>query len=131
MSKTEKQKIGQWGENQASIFLEKKEYKIIDRNYRTKKNEDIDIVAWHKKIYHGNTLCFIEVKTRSYGEEDANAERATDQKKISHILRAGKQYCLDKNIDADSTPIQFEQVSVYVDKQNKEPKFRHYIIPID
>lgn len=130
MSKTEKQEIGAWGEEQASLFLFRKGYEIIDRNYRVEKVGEIDIVAWHDKYHFGKTLCFIEVKTR--GEEwrgEASAERATQGAKLPKFLRVALWYCRDRGINREKTPIQFEQVSVYT--KGKDPAFKHDVIPID
>ena len=134
MTKTEKQKIGAWGENQASIFLSGLGYKIVDRNFTIVKNGkkagEIDIVAWHKKVNFGRTLCFVEVKTRSYGV--GSAERATNQKKkIATFLKTARQYCTEKEIDIERTPIQFEHVSVYIDQKNGKAVFKKYVIPIE
>jgi putative endonuclease len=51
--------LGTSGESAASRFLEKKGYKVIERNFQCKSGE-IDIIAME-----GETLCFVEVKTRS------------------------------------------------------------------
>jgi putative endonuclease len=51
--------IGAKGEQVAVDFLQKKGYKIINRNWRSGKKE-IDIVATLK-----DTLVFLEIKTRS------------------------------------------------------------------
>ena len=128
MSKTEKQKVGEWGEGQASLFLIQKGYDIVDRNFQIREGE-IDIIAWQSKYHFGRTLCFVEVKTRSYGE--GSAERATGKKKQLRLFRAAREYCLQNNIDVDQTPIQFEQVSVYAKSNSSVPRIKHYIIPID
>ena len=54
-----KQEIGKIGEDIACSYLEKNNYKIICRNYRTKTGE-IDIIA--RDIT--KEIVFIEVKTR-------------------------------------------------------------------
>ena len=128
MPKTEKQVIGDWGEAAALRFLTQQGYEIIDTKYRTKSGE-IDLIAWHRKKHHGKTLCFIEVKTRSYGH--GSAERATGPEKMKRMLRAARSYCLSSHISVNATPIQFEQVSVYIDPDSKTPRFRMYVIPVD
>ena len=110
MAKTEKRHIGDWGEQIAIGHLQKLGYKIINRNYLTRHGE-LDIIAWHKKPHHGQTLCFVEVKTRRYN--DGAAERATGASKVRHLMHAARQYCLARSMNVDATPIQFEQVSVY------------------
>jgi len=128
MAKTDKQKIGDWGEAQASIFLQQKGYEITDRNYRV-KNGEIDIVAWQNKPYYGRTLCFIEVKTRS--DWDGSAERATKDKKLPQLFSASRHYCLTKNINIDKTPIQFEQVSVQMMREFELGEIKHFVIIVE
>ena len=134
MPRTDKQKIGDWGEEQAFLFLSRNGYSIVDRNYTIvkcgKKAGEVDIIAWHEKHHFGKTLCFVEVKARTYGE--GSAERATGRKqKLVTFFKTALQYCRDKEIDVDNTPIQFEQVSIYVDKRTKEVKFKKYEIPMN
>ncbi|PIT86130.1 MAG: hypothetical protein COU33_04865, partial [Candidatus Magasanikbacteria bacterium CG10_big_fil_rev_8_21_14_0_10_43_6] len=76
---------------------------IVKTQYRTKQGE-IDIIAWHTKSHHGKTLCFIEVKTRSYGK--GSAERATGREKMRRLQRAAQSYCMAYAIDVEQTPIQ-------------------------
>lgn len=117
------QKIGAWGEQQAAVFLVKKNYKIVARNSYQRIGE-IDIVAWHEKEYFGKTLCFVEVKTRtSYFESAVRANNYFKQKKI---MLAAKKFCRENKIDLECTPIQFEHVSVLVNRKNKTVKFEHY-----
>lgn len=128
MSKTEKQILGEWGEDKVVEFLERNNYEVIDRNVSIKKGE-IDIIGWHEKYHWGRTLCFIEVKTRSYGV--GSAERATRGQKLSKFIKTARLYCANNSVDIDRTPIQFEQVSVYVDKRAGKIRFRKYEIPVD
>ena len=124
MPTTAKQKIGNEGEDRASLFLIEKGYDIVFRNYRAKGGE-LDIIAWHNKNSNEKTLCFVEVKTRR--TNDGSAERATDEQKIRRLFHAAKKYCLENKINTEKTFIQFEQVSVYTDTN----KCVHYIIPVD
>ncbi len=128
MTKTAKRITGDLGEDYASLFLKKNKYKIISRNYSSRGGE-IDIIAWHKKRPGGQTLCFIEVKTRQ--ANDGSAERATNRQKLSNLFHAARKYCLKNNIDMENTPIQFEQVSVYMNDNLKKPECAHFVIPID
>jgi putative endonuclease len=52
------QLTGRWGEDLAVSFLERKGYKIVEKNFKTKMGE-IDLIA-----QDGKMLCFIEVKAR-------------------------------------------------------------------
>lgn len=125
--KTEKRKIGDWGEERACVFLSTLGYNIIERNFQ-KKFGEIDIIAWHDKYHYGKTLCFVEVKTR--GKKDGSAERATGRGKQLRLFKAARAYCQEGDIDIDNTPIQFEQVSVYP-RRSAPPVISHYVIPID
>ncbi len=53
--------LGSAGEQAVADHLEQAGWKIIDRNWRTRRGE-IDIIA-----LHGQTLVFIEVKTWPHG----------------------------------------------------------------
>jgi Holliday junction resolvase-like predicted endonuclease len=68
---TEKQKIGQIGEDFACEYLKREGYRIIDRNY-LKKWGEIDIVLEKNKKIH-----FVEVKTVS---DFMNKSEVNDQK---------------------------------------------------
>ena len=127
-NRTDKQQLGDWGENEAVQFLQQKGYEVIERKYRV-KHCDLDIIAWNTKRHHGATLCFIEVKTRR--GEWGTAEAATNDKKQRNIFHAAKEYCLSHNIAVDRIPIQFEQVSVYVSAHSATPTCKHDVIPVE
>jgi putative endonuclease len=77
--------IGVKGEQVAATFLEKKGYKIIDRNFR-KKYGEIDIIAVYK-----NTLVFIEVKTRTSTDFGTGFE-AISPWKLRLLMKTGQLY---------------------------------------
>lgn len=108
--KTIKQRFGDWGERVAIRFLTQKGYTICTRNAQFRGGE-IDIIAWHKKVHFGNTLCFIEVKTRA-SRHETGLWAAAHPKKMAAMQHAAKQYCLLQDINIDDTPIQFEYVAV-------------------
>lgn len=121
----DKKERGNWGEKKAAIFLLKKDYKIICKNFKIRQGE-IDIIAWHQKKYLGQTLCFIEVKTRKSGV--GSAERSVGNKKIKKMLETARIFCLQNKIDSDNIPIQFEQISIYIEDK-LDFKIFHYEIP--
>lgn len=128
MRKTRKREFGDWGEQQAVRFLIAQGYEVVDRNYHVREGE-IDIIAWQQKERFGKTLCFIEVKTRR--RNDGAAERATGHYKQQRFIKAARQYCVQKKIDVDRTPIQFEQVSVYIARPGDKSAIKHWVIPVD
>ncbi len=125
---TEKQKIGQIGEDFACEYLEKNGYKVIERNY-LKKWGEIDIIA--KK---GNKLHFVEVKSVSRDllnvtHVTADSYRPEDNMhpwKLQRLARTIQSYLLDKDIP-DNIDWQFDLVTVYIDVLNK----RHDVLLLE
>ena len=118
---TEKQKIGQIGEDSACKWLETKGYKVIDRNY-LKKWGEIDIVA-----IKGKKLHFIEVKSISRDISDVThvtseggyrAEDNIHPWKLQRLGRAVQSYLLDRNV-SDETDWQFDVVTVHIDMSKR------------
>lgn len=80
---TRSSELGKRGENFACEYLERKGYKIIERNFREFWGE-LDIVALQKD----KTLVFIEVKTMS--DLGARGLRPEDQMSVGKISRFKK-----------------------------------------
>lgn len=80
-----KRGFGDLGENYAVRLLEKKGYKIIERNFKTKLGE-IDIVAML-----GDSLIFVEVKTR-WSKKFGLPEEAVTPWKLAKIRRVAQYY---------------------------------------
>jgi putative endonuclease len=121
---TEKQKLGEIGENSACDYLKKNGYQIIERNYLRKWGE-LDIVT--KK---GNKLHFVEVKSVSRDlssvthvtnprENDGyNPEDNMHPWKLQRLSRVIQFYLLEKNV-SDETDWQFDLVTVYIDMNKR------------
>lgn len=77
---------GKQGEKIAAAFLEKKGWRIVERNWRSGRGE-IDIIAWTED----NTLVFVEVKTRS-GEGFGGPEGAINGPKQELLTRTAGLY---------------------------------------
>jgi putative endonuclease len=77
--------VGMAGEDAACVFLKRKGYRILDRNYRCPFGE-VDVIA-----SKGGTLVFCEVKTRSSGELE-EALGAVDTRRQGRIARAASHY---------------------------------------
>ncbi len=78
-----RKELGSTGEKLARDFLKKKDYKIIDTNYRCREGE-IDIVARKK-----DCLVFIEVRTKAsnaFGSPEESVTFAKKEKLISSAL---------------------------------------------
>ena len=121
-------KAGDIGEDIAVRFLEKKGYKIIDRNYVQRntlspQSGEIDIIA--KK---GDTISFIEVKTVFDQDGTKEAYWAPEEKvnfqKQRKIARAVESWLMKNRIDLD-TKVQIDVISVIVDSERKKARIRH------
>ena len=106
--------LGQRGENVAARFLRNIGYKIMIRNFRCAVGE-IDIIA-----RDGDTLVFVEVKTRS--EDEPTPEDQVNHGKRHRITKAAKSY-----LSRYGTPqpgARFDVVAV-VWPSGQEPQVRH------
>jgi len=74
---------GRRGEDRVAALLADRGYRIVDRNYRCKLGE-IDLVA-----VDGDTLVFVEVRTRSRGDRGNALEtvRAGKQRTIARVAQ--------------------------------------------
>lgn len=77
--------LGQWGEDLAAKHLQAMNYKILERNYRAGRSE-IDVIC-----RDGETLVFVEVKTRRSTRQGMPEEALTDRK-IEAVIRAAEVY---------------------------------------
>jgi putative endonuclease len=106
---TKRQAVGALGEKLAAGFLRKRGYHIIETNYRCPAGE-IDIVA-----RQGETLVFIEVRTKSSQEFGSPEESITSAKKAR--LRALAAHYAQTH---DNLPSQrIDVVSVELDKKGR------------
>jgi putative endonuclease len=106
--------LGDRGENVAARFLRNRGYKILLRNFRCELGE-IDIVA-----RDGNTLVFVEVKTRSYDEPTPEEQvNAAKQHQLSRVAR----FYLSR-YGVPQPPARFDVVAV-VWPNGHTPQIRH------
>ncbi|HKD81784.1 MAG TPA: YraN family protein [Candidatus Angelobacter sp.] len=94
------------GEEEAYFYLRQRGYVMIARNYRSPRSRsELDLVGWD-----GETLCFIEVKTRKT-RDFAPAEAAVDAEKQSDLSRVAREFLRKVK---GKPPIRFDVVSVYL-----------------
>jgi putative endonuclease len=98
-------KTGRRGEEEAYFFLRKRGYVIVARNWRGGGKGELDLIGWD-----GETLCFIEVKTRG-SRGDVPAEAAVGMKKRDELVMTARLY---RRRVAPETPFRFDVVSVYL-----------------
>ncbi len=81
--------IGQLGEDKATDWLERKGWRLLERNYRCRFGE-ADIVAWD-----GKKLLMIEVKTRGSVRFGSPAEVIT-RKKLKRMQLVAENFRKEK-----------------------------------
>ena len=94
--------IGSRKEEEAARFLERKGYRILERNYRSRHGE-IDLIA-----LDGEVLCFIEVKYRGSHAAGSSGEGITPRKR-GRIRSCAAAYLYDQRLGED-TPCRFDAV---------------------
>lgn len=96
---------GRLGEDLAHRYLRRHGCTVIARNYRMRSGSgEIDIVAWH-----GQTLVFVEVKTRQT-DEYGEPSRAVDTEKQQRLQLAARDYTRRTGTPPERT--RFDVVSV-------------------
>ena len=100
-----RKKIGARGENLAVSYLKRRGYRIIERNYRCRHGE-VDAIA-----RDGDTLVFVEVKTRSEGSFGTPLDAVSPAKRNKLVMLAN-WYLLSQKIQ--DVPVRFDVVAVDV-----------------
>jgi putative endonuclease len=98
---------GRKGEEEAYFYLRGRGYVIIARNYHgTNSRGELDLVGWDAE-----TLCFIEVKTRTTHDVKP-AEAAVDEEKQRDLCRVAREFLRKIN---GHPPFRFDVISVYLE----------------
>jgi putative endonuclease len=105
---------GERGEVDAFFYLRRQGYVVVARRYRSAlRPGDIDLIAWD-----GDTLCFLEVKTRS-SREVASAESSVNEHKRGTLRRLARIYLRTLTPEP---PTRFDILAVYPSQKNA-PEF--------
>jgi putative endonuclease len=111
--------VGIEGEDAAFFYLARKGYTIVARRWSSgNRPGDIDLIAWH-----GDLLCFFEVKTRT--AHDATPAEVAVHSHKRHILRQlARQYI--RQLPQEERPeVRFDVISVYL-VPGEEQKIIHF-----
>ncbi len=106
--------MGAAGEKTAGELLEKKGYRILERNYRCRQGE-IDIVAEDSGV-----LVFIEVRARC-SDKFGDPLETVDIVKQARITRAARQYLATQK--KPDRPVRFDVVGIV-----HEPRMRVMLV---
>lgn len=118
-------KLGDLGEKIAKDYLERKGYRILERNYVPKwlsfDKKEIDLVAEKE-----NTISFIEVKTLQQTEnKNFSPEQKVNFLKQKKIIKAAESYLLEKKISQDQK-WQIDIITIKIDLKKKKARIRHF-----
>src|SRR5918996_3631504 len=105
--------LGKLGEAYAAAYLEQRGYRLVAANFTLPVgrnlrgavvNNEIDLVA-----YDGETLCFVEVKTRA-SDWFAPPQVNVDLRKLRQIARAARAY--RRMLGIEDQPYRYDVVTV-------------------
>jgi putative endonuclease len=88
----QRRQLGRRGEQIAAQHLQQQGYEILTRNWRCEWGE-IDIVA-----REGDTLAFVEVRTRR-GERFGTPEESITPDKKAHMIAAAQTYLQEQGLE--------------------------------
>ena len=119
-SPASRQQRGQAGEDAAVDYLKAHGYAVVARNWRPAREAsstlrgEVDCIAWH-----GKTLVFVEVKTRSSNHQGTPQEAVTPakQRQLSRLANAYISYHR-----LTDTPCRFDVVEVWLPDDAKAPR---------
>lgn len=119
MAKTKKRRIGDLGEDIACKYLERKGFRVVERNYLRKWGE-IDIV-----VEKADFISFVEVKSVSREisnrKDQFRPEDNVHPAKMQRLHRAIQTYLLERKVSEDK-PWRIDIVCVYLDFSTRRAK---------
>src|SRR3989344_4949921 len=115
--KINNKKTGNRGEELASEYLQKKGYKIEERNFRTRFGE-LDIIC-----RDGEILVFVEVKTK-IGHDFGEPEEMVNKGKLFQVKRMAELYLLQSTFK--ESPCRVDVVAIVLSSNGEVEKLERY-----
>jgi putative endonuclease len=115
-------RIGAWGEEIASQYLETKGYQILARNWRTQEGE-VDLIA-----QDGDAVVFVEVKTRTSKDFGWPEESITAAKR-RRLQRSAMVYLSDQ--DLIDILWRIDVIAIDRNRSGGVERLEHYIDAVD
>ena len=116
--KTEKRRLGSFGERRAALYLWLHGYIVQRRNYTGGEIHGVDIPEIDIIASRGDTVAYVEVKTRTLGKEDPKEARpasAVTAEKMRKIMQAASWY---RAWHARDKKMRFDIIEVLVSEKN-------------
>lgn len=106
------------GENEAAEILEKKGFRILERNWRMGHLE-LDLIAENRK-----EIVFAEVKTRTSAFGNKMPEEYVDEIKRKHMVAAANAYIKYHKIEKQP---RFDIIGIIIDAQTNEITYKNHL----
>lgn len=121
-ARAEHLRTGLEGERAAFFWLMRRGYVVVARGWHSSRAPgDLDLIAWAPGS-EGNTLCFVEVKTRTT-REVAPAHLAVDSRKRRVLRRLARHYV--RQLPPGDVQTRFDILSIYFER-DKPADFEHF-----
>jgi putative endonuclease len=111
--------LGRLGEQLAAEHLERRGFRIVERNYRTRWGE-LDVVA-----YDGRTLAFCEVKTRRLSPGEGNPFEALRALKRSRVRKMAGSWLIERTDRPYAAVVRFDAIGVTFDPAGRLTSIEH------
>ena len=108
--------VGRKGESLARVFLESEGYRVLKSNFRCPIGE-IDFIC-----QEGNTLVFVEVKTRTH-DGTGSPEEAVHARKQKKLYRVAEWY-LNETGYRGEYPVRFDVISILAEPGSQNPDIK-------
>ncbi len=106
------------GENEAAKMLEKKGFKVLERNWRMGHLE-VDLIAEKRRV-----IVFVEVKARTCILNNKMPEENVDEIKMKRVIAAANAYLKYHKIEKQP---RFDVVGILVDRNTNEITYSRYV----
>ena len=111
--------LGERGERLAAEHLERRGFRIVERNYRTRWGE-LDIVA-----FDGRTLAFCEVKSRRLSPSGIRPFDSLHVRKRAQVRRMARQWLADRGQRDFAAVLRFDAIGVTFDARDRLAALEH------
>jgi putative endonuclease len=117
MSNDPRHVLGRLGEDHAAAHLERRGFRLLARNHRTRYGE-LDIVGFDRV-----TLVFAEVKTRRAGS--GSPWDALDEQKCRQVRRMASAWLVESLDRPHAAELRFDAIGVVIDARGRLVRLDH------
>ncbi len=119
MSADPRHALGVTGERLAAEHLERRGYRILERNYRTRWGE-LDLIA-----FDGTTIAFCEVKSRRAGGAAGTPWEALSAGKRAQVRRIAARWLHERSRRPRAATLRFDAIGITFDRDGRLLRLEH------